>query len=134
MNGVLFYYLLQKVLKNSGISTSVLWGITVVYVIFWLLGLWSVLTKKGKQRLGISINEEGINDFSFRKNNLGLIRWEDIEQVRTRTSFLNEPKLILMVKNPLDYIQNASGWQLKKKMRLANRKWGTPIVIEVNGF
>ena len=96
--------------------------------------------KKGKEndkendKAGLLINEEGIVDFVSEKENLGLIAWKDIEQITIKNNFLGGVKLLLMLKNPNEYINGAKDWNIKKKMRLQYRKWGTPAVINIDNL
>ena len=52
--------------------------------------------KKGKEndKAGLLINEEGIVDLVSEKENLGLIAWKDIEQIRIKNSFLGGVRLL----------------------------------------
>ena len=43
-------------------------------------------------------------------------------------------KLLLMLKNPDEYINGAKDWNTKKKMRSQYRKWGTPAVINIDNL
>ena len=128
-----------KILKEEGGSSDmskILLGILAVVILFSLvLQIVKFFRKKGKQndKAGILINEAGIVDFVSEKENLGLIAWKDIEQVRIKNS-LGGVKLLLMLKNPNEYINGAKDWNTKKKMRLQYRKWGTPAVINIDNL
>ena len=129
-----------KILKEEGGSSDmskILLGILAVVILFSLvLQIVKFFHKKGKQndKAGLLINEEGIVDLVSEKENLGLIAWKDIEQVRIKNSFLGGVKLLLMLKNPNEYINGAKDWNTKKKMRLQYRKWGTPAVINIDNL
>ena len=129
-----------KIFKEEGGSSDmskILLGILAVVILFSLvLQIVKFFRKKGKQndKAGILINEAGIVDFVSEKENLGLIAWKDIEQVRIKNSFLGGVKLLLMLKNPNEYIDGAKDWNTKKKMRLQYRKWGTPAVINIDNL
>ena len=129
-----------KILKEEGGSSGmskILLGILVVVILFSLvLQIVKFFRKKGKQndKAGLLINEEGIVDFVSEKENLGLIARKDIEQIRIKNSFLGGIKLLLMLKNPNEYIDGAKDWNTKKKMRSQYRKWGTPAVINIDNL
>ena len=129
-----------KILKEEGGSSGmskILLGILVVVILFSLvLQIVKFFRKKGKQndKAGLLINEEGIVDFVSEKENLGLIARKDIEQIRIKNSFLGGVKLLLMLKNPDEYINGAKDWNTKKKMRSQYRKWGTPAVINIDNL
>ena len=129
-----------KILKEEGGSSDmskILLGIlAVVILLFLVLQIVKFFRKKGKEndKAGLLINEEGILDLVSEKENLGLIAWKDIEQIRIENSFLGEVKLLLMLKNPNEYIDGAKDWNTKKKMRLQYRKWGTPAVINIDNL
>ena len=129
-----------KILKEEGGSSDmskILLGILAVVILFSLaLQIVKFFRKKGKQndKAGLLINEEGIVDLVSEKENLGLIAWKDIEQVKIKNSFLGGIKLLLMLKNPDEYISGAKDWNTKKKMRLQYRKWGTPTVINIDNL
>ena len=129
-----------KILKEEGGSSDmskILLGILAVVILLSLvLQIVKFFRKKGKEndKAGLLINEEGIVDLVSEKENLGLIAWKDIEQVRIKNSFLGGIKLLLMLKNPDEYISGAKDWNTKKKMRLQYRKWGTPTVINIDNL
>lgn len=129
-----------KILKEGGGSSDmskILLGILAVVILFSLvLQIVKFFRKKGKQndKAGLLINETGIVDLVSEKENLGLISWKDIEQIRIKNSFLGGIKLLLMLKNPNEYIDGAKDWNTKKKMRLQYRKWGTPAVINIDNL
>ena len=129
-----------KILKEEGGSSDmskILLGILAVVILFSLvLQIVKIFRKKGKEndKAGLLINEEGIVDLVSEKGNLGLIVWKDIEQIRIKNSFLEGVKLLLMLKNPDEYINGAKDWNTKKKMRLQYRKWGTPAVINIDNL
>ena len=123
-----------KILKEEGGSSDmskIVLGILAVVILFSLvLQIVKFFRKKGKEndKAGLLINEEGIVDLVSEKGNLGLIVWKDIEQI------LGGIKLLLMLKNPDEYINGAKDWNTKKKMRLQYRKWGTPAVINIDNL
>jgi len=129
-----------KILKEEGGSSDmskILLGILAVVILLSLvLQIVKFFRKKGKQndKAGLLINEEGIVDFVSEKENLGLIAWKDIERIRIKNSFLGGIKLLLMLKNPNEYIDRTKDWNTKKKMRLQYRKWGTPAVINIDNL
>ena len=129
-----------KILKEEGSSSDmskILLGILAVVILFSLvLQIVKFFRKKGKEndKAGLLINEEGIVDLVSEKENLGLIAWKDIEQVRIKNSFLGGVKLLLMLKKPNEYIDGAKDWNTKKKMRFQYRKWGTPVVINIDNL
>ena len=129
-----------KILKEEGGSSDmskILLGILAVVILFsFVLQIVKFFRKKGKQndKAGLLINEEGIVDLVSEKENLGLIAWKDIEQIRIKNNFLGGVKLLLMLKNPNEYINGAKDWNIKKKMRLQYRKWGTPAVINIDSL
>ena len=129
-----------KILKEEGGSSDmskILLGILAVVILFSLvLQIVKFFRKKGKEndKAGLLINEEGIVDLVSEKENLGLIAWKDIEQIRIKNSFLGGVRLLLMLKNPDEYINGAKDWNTKKKMRLRYRKWGTPAVINIDNL
>ena len=129
-----------KILKEEGGSSDmskILLGILAVVILFSLvLQIVKFFRKKGKEndKAGLLINEEGIVDLVSEKDNQGLIAWKDIEQIRIKNSFLGGVKLLLMLKNPNEYINGAKDWNTKKKMRLQYRKWETPAVINIDNL
>ena len=145
--GVLHIFILTFVLRrfirilkeeggSSGMSKILLGILVVVILLSLVLQIVKFFRKKGKQndKAGLFINEEGIVDLVSEKENLGLIAWKDIEQIRIKNSFLGGVKLLLMLKNPNEYIDGAKDWNTKKKMRLQYRKWGTPAVINIDNL
>ena len=127
-----------KILKEEGGSSDmskILLGILAVVILFsFVLQIVKFFRKKENDKAGLLINEEGIIDFVSEKENLGLIAWKDIEQIRIKNSFLGGVKLLLMLKKPNEYIDGAKDWNTKKKMRSQYRKWGTPVVINIDNL
>ena len=126
-----------KIFKEEGGSSDmskILLGILAVVILLSLVLQTVKFFRKQNDKAGRLINEEGIVDLVSEKENLGLISWKDIEQIRIKNSFLGGVKLLLMLKNPDEYINGAKDWNTKKKMRLQCRKWGTPAVINIDNL
>lgn len=107
-------------------------GITLFIVLMSIIDDFRKLFFPKKEgELGLSIDEKGITDNVFDEENMGFIAWEDIERVRVKNNFLESTKILLMVKNPMDYINKAKNWKTKKQMKINYRKLETPIVINI---
>ncbi|GAA0563614.1 STM3941 family protein [Chitinophaga japonensis] len=86
-------------------------------------GLFSLL---GSER-GVLIDDQGITDRSSLAG-AGRIPWGDVQLLITAT-IVNRPLLLLMVKNPEQYIRRQRNLLLRKIMQMNYRQHGTPVCI-----
>ena len=91
-----------------------------------------VIRKLFDSRPGLIINEQGINDNSGGLS-LGLILWQDIVDIQVQ-QIQRQRLILILVKNPQDYLDRQSnGWK-RKLMAMNYRQYGTPLSISSNGL
>ncbi|MDX2070183.1 MAG: STM3941 family protein [Haliscomenobacter sp.] len=91
-----------------------------------------VIRKLFDPRPGLVINEQGLMDNSGGLS-AGLIVWQDIEDFQV-LQIQRQRLILVLVKNPQDYIdRQSSGWK-RKLMAMNYRQYGTPISISTNGL
>lgn len=102
--------------KAAGIASIIFFGATG------FIGAKKLLTRTS----GLVIDDDGITDRSH-ASSVGLIKWEDILKVSTG-KVSSSSFLLIFVKNPSQYLDNAKG--IKRKLLKANHNmYGTPLSI-----
>ena len=89
-----------------------------------------ILGKLSGDKPGLVINSEGILDNSSGVS-AGFISWKDITEIRT-VNVIREKFLLIVVKNPEEYIHQQKGLVKRKAMDMNHRIYGSPISITVN--
>ena len=91
------------------------------------------LAKKLPDRTpGLIINDLGITDNSSGVS-AGLILWSDIVAI-TVENVANQRFIMVIVKNPYDYINRQTGFIKRKAMEINYKSYGSPISISANGL
>lgn len=81
---------------------------------------------------GLTINDQGITDNSSGVS-AGLIQWSDIVAI-TVENVANQRFIMVIVKNPNDYINRQTGFIKRKLMEINYKSYGSPISISANGL
>jgi hypothetical protein len=105
-----------------GIASIVFFGICAVFI----------AKKIFDNTAGLIIDDQGITDNSS-GTSAGLILWENIQEIKKLTVF-NQIFLMIIVKNPEDYINRQTGIIKRKAMELNYKQYGSPISISANGL
>lgn len=105
--------------RTVGIASVIFFGAVAIYA-FW---------KIRDKRVGLIIDENGIYDNS-NSLSIGLIRWEDITEIRTE-EIHSSKFLLIYVSNPEAYLNKAKGFR-KKLMQMNYKMYGTPLSITSN--
>lgn len=79
---------------------------------------------------GLIINSKGIVDNSSAVS-AGLVLWKDITQITT-TNVMNQRFLMLIVRNPQEYIDRQNGMVKRKAAQMNYKTYGSPISISAN--
>lgn len=107
-------------------------AIAVIAILFFGAILISVFKKLFQNRMGMIISDKGIWDNSNGVS-IGLIEWEDIQNIRKSQVMLTK-FLLIDVKNPEKYLNNASSKFKASIMRRNMQTYGTPISISSGGL
>ena len=76
---------------------------------------------------GLIINSEGITDNASGVA-AGLIPWSDIEEIKT-IEIEHQKIMMLIVKNPEDYLDRVENPFKRKMMELNHQRYGSPVAI-----
>jgi len=106
----------KELIYIVGIIGSVVFGISSIWIFFRLFD----------NKPGLIINEQGIID-NTNTGSIGLIKWQDIIEVRHKRIMSNSIMLIV-VKEPQKYLQGVS---ILKRLSLKQNinNYGTPIAL-----
>ncbi|MBA3665458.1 MAG: hypothetical protein H0W61_14780 [Bacteroidetes bacterium] len=107
---------------TTGIAAILFFGLCVVF-----------LAKKLPDKTpGLIINDRGVTDNSGGVS-VGLIQWSDVKAITIETA-ANQRFIMLVVKNPDEYISKQKGFIKKKAMQMNYNSYGSPISISANGL
>lgn len=101
-------------------------------VLFFGLVAVVVFRKLSDKKAGLIINREGILDNSSGVS-AGLVLWTDIEKIEVR-KVVNQKFLMVMVKNPEDYIRIVTNPLKRKGIQINYKSYGSPIFISANSL
>ncbi len=126
------------VIKQPTSDSTVLGNPTLVFIVglasILFFGLCGILIAKKltENTPGLVINDEGITDNSSGAS-AGLILWKDIIEIR-KIAVLNQSFLMIIVKNPEEYINRQTGLIKRRLMGINYKTYGSPINISPNGL
>lgn len=107
-------------IKGVAIIGSLFFGVFCIY------GILKVFDRK----MGLSINSNGITDYSHALS-VGLIKWEDIVNIRQK-KMMSTTFILIDVVNPNVYINKSKNFALSQMMRSNMKMYGTPLSISTN--
>ena len=117
---------------GSSLESTLLMVLGLVAILFFGGIAILVIRKLFDSRPGLIIDEQGLNDNSGGLS-AGQILWQDIENFQA-LQIQRQRLILVLVKNPQDYIDRQSnGWK-RKLMAMNYRQYGTPISISTNGL
>ena len=101
-------------------------------VLFFGLVAITVFRKLSDKKAGLIINRQGIIDNSSGVST-GLVLWSDIEEIKI-SRVLNQKFLMVIVRNPQEYIGKVANPLKKKGMEMNYKTYGSPISISSNSL
>jgi len=113
-------------------------GSTKIIVVGWAAILFfgacliMIFRKIFDNKLGFVINGQGIVDNSSGVS-AGLIPWADITGLTVRQVY-NQKFIMVMVKNPEEYIERHAGAIKRNTVKLNHQMYGSPISISANSL
>ncbi|WP_439506202.1 STM3941 family protein [Sediminibacterium sp.] len=126
-------------LINPPISSHQIFGLSSIYsivgfisVLFFGLVAVAIFPKISDKKAGIIINSQGIIDNSSGVS-AGLVSWKDIQEIKV-AQVMNEKFLMLIVKNPQDYIAKIKNTIKRKGMEINYKTYGSPISISASAL
>jgi hypothetical protein len=128
-----FWFILAPPTRTgSSLESTLLMVLGLVAIVFFGGIAILIIRKLFDQRPGIIITEEGISDNSGGIS-VGQILWQDIEKFEV-LQIQRQRLILILVKNPQDYLERQSnGWK-RKLMAMNYRQYGTPLSISTNGL
>ena len=126
------------VIKPPTISNPIIGNPTLILtvgiaaILFFGLCAIFIAKKLPDKTPGLIINNQGVTDNSSGVS-VGLIPWDDIKEINV-TNVANQKFLMLVVKNPDEYINRQKGFIKKKAMQMNYKSYGSPISISANGL
>lgn len=80
--------------------------------------------------IGVRLTNEGIEDLAT-GSQVGIIRWDDVTTIKAMSdiSNLKQKYVVLVLRNPEEYIQREKTNSKKRTLKLKNDFYGSPICI-----
>jgi hypothetical protein len=105
---------------------------SIAGILFFGIGAFFILLKLKDNRPGIIIDKKGL-DINASAASFGLVKWDEIEDVKA-VKYQNQDLLLILVKNPEEYIGIQKNMIVRKAMELSWKYLNTPITISANGL
>ena len=113
-------------------NPTLIFTISFISVIFFGAIAITIMLKMRDKKPGLIVSEEGIIDNSSGIS-AGLITWNDIEDITT-AKVMSQKFLMIIVKNPQDYINRVTNPIKRNTMTLNYKSYGSPISISANAL
>jgi hypothetical protein len=107
-------------------------GTAIGCLLLGLCGMLVFISKLFNKRPGIVIDDHGMTDNSSLVS-AGHIPWSDVHLI-SHTTVMNQKMLLLIVKNPEDYVRRKKSIIGQRGMRWNHKNCGSPICIAVSGL
>jgi len=120
------------------ISNPILGNPTTIFIIgiasivFFGLVAITIFRKFSDKKAGLIINKQGIIDNSSGVS-AGEIPWTDIQEI-TISQVMNQKFLMIIVKNPQEYIDKVTSPIKRNAMKMNYKSYGSPISISSNAL
>jgi len=120
-------------IENAILANPVVIRVTgFLSVLFFGLCAVTLVRKLPDSRPGLIINDQGITDNSSGVS-AGLVLWEDVLEIKMTAVYKNK-FIMIMVRNPEEYINRQTNLIKRKAMVLNHSSYGSPISISANGL
>lgn len=113
-------------------SNTVMLVVGIISILFFGYIAFFLIKKIPDNTPGLIINEEGIFDNSSSVA-AGLVLWSDIQEIKT-TAVISQQFIMIIVKNPEEYINKQEGSVKCKAMQMNYKSYGSPISISANAL
>jgi len=104
----------------------------LVSVLFFGLVAITLFRKFSDTKAGLIINRQGVTDNSSGVS-AGLIPWADIQEI-TISQVMHQKFLMLVVRNPQEYLDKISNPIKRNAMKMNYKTYGSPISISSNAL
>ena len=107
----------------------------IVAFLLFIFTLWAIYRIHKEGRIGVIISDEGITDLST-VYYIGTVTWRDVEQIKVMDDLENidYQYVVLVVKNPNQYIMQESSKIKKRSLMLKLHHYGSPVCISVRAL
>jgi len=126
---VLFRYQYTNSVFANPVVTMI---VGIVSILFFGYIAFFLIKKIPDNTPGLIINGEGIIDNSSSVA-AGLVLWSDVQEIKT-TTVMNQQFIMIIVKNPKEYIDRQEGAVKRKAMQMNYSSYGSPISISANAL
>lgn len=106
--------------------------IGIASILFFGLVAITIFRKFSDKKAGLIINKQGIIDNSSGVS-AGEIPWTDIQEI-TISQVMNQKFLMIIVKNPQEYIDKVTSPIKRNAMKMNYKSYGSPISISSNAL
>ena len=104
----------------------------VANILFFGLAAFLFIKKLSDKAVGLTINDKGIIDNSSGVSG-GLVLWSDVKEIKV-AQVMSQKFLMVIVKNPQDYIKRQTNTFKRKTIALNFKYYGSPISISANAL
>ena len=120
------FYLFTTAADQQRFNPTFVKVVGIVSILFFCItGIYSI-KKMFDKNIGLIIDENGIID-NTNTTSIGLIKWSDITEIKTK-QIMTTKFLLIFTNNPNEILEKASG--MKRKLLAGNMKmYGTPLSI-----
>lgn len=107
----------------------------VVSMLLFIFSLWAVYRMHKDGLIGVIISDEGVTDLSTGYY-VGTVLWKDIERIKVMDDLenLNYQYVVLVVKNPNQYIVQEKTAIKRRSLILKFHTYGSPICISTRAL
>jgi hypothetical protein len=113
-------------------NPTILFIVGLSSIVFFGLIAFTIFRKLSDNKPGFIINRDGIIDNSSGIS-AGPVLWTDIEIIRV-TQVMNQKFILIILKNPQDYIDRVKNPLKRKGMEVNYKNYGSPINISANAL
>jgi len=130
--GVFFVINPSMFISTVARNSTIIFIAGLASVLFFGLCAIFAFRKLFDKKVGLAINREGIIDNSSGVS-AGLVLWSDIKEIEI-CSVAGQKFLMIIVKNPQDYIDKFTSPLKRKAMEMNYKTYGSPISISANSL
>ncbi len=113
-------------------NPTTLFIIGIASVLFFGLVAITIFRKFSDKKAGLIINKQGVIDNSSGVS-AGEIPWKDIQEIAI-SQVMNQKFLMIIVKNPQEYIDKVTSPIKRNAMKMNYKSYGSPISISSNAL
>lgn len=128
--GVMMFFIEPSGRRSMLNIPAIRYGVGIASIVFFGAAMIFVIKKLQENKPGLIIDETGITDSSS-SIAVGQIPWSDIQNFAV-ASVMNQKFLMIVVKNPNDYINKQTNALKRRGLIYNHTNYGSPISISAN--